>query len=318
MAYPYLIQGQNIVVVIDNVSHTINKTHVAYEKVLTAIKAGDWDAVKENIEPKKVVLKFGQGNVTIDGSTLLWKGKPLNSGIAVRMITMLQEGFDVVPMANLMENLMANPSKRAVDELYGFLEVANLPITPDGHFLAYKKIRGNWKDIHSNTMDNSVGKILEMERNEVDDNKDITCSQGLHFCSISYLPQFGSYSGDDRVVILKINPRDVVSIPSDYNNAKGRACRYEVIGELAVAPEKAFVKSVQSAAVGNEPPAPRGSLLSKSAVAANQDYDKFGNPLSMTPSAIRKRKARAAAKVAAQKNAKLAASIQPKWPNPKV
>ena len=32
-------------------------------------------------------------------------------------------------------------------------------------------------------------------------------------------------------MILKINPRDVVSIPTDYNNSKGRTCRYEVIGE---------------------------------------------------------------------------------------
>ena len=33
-------------------------------------------------------------------------------------------------------------------------------------------------------------------------------------------------------MILKINPADVVAIPKDYNNTKGRTCRYEVIGEL--------------------------------------------------------------------------------------
>ena len=36
---------------------------------------------------------------------------------------------------------------------------------------------------------------------------------------------------------MKINPRDVVSIPNDYDNTKGRACRYEVIGEVGVNPE---------------------------------------------------------------------------------
>jgi hypothetical protein len=35
-------------------------------------------------------------------------------------------------------------------------------------------------------------------------------------------------------MILKINPADVVSIPSDYNNTKGRTCRYEVVGEHIV------------------------------------------------------------------------------------
>jgi hypothetical protein len=31
---------------------------------------------------------------------------------------------------------------------------------------------------------------------------------------------------------VKINPADVVSIPSDYNNMKGRASRYEVLREV--------------------------------------------------------------------------------------
>jgi hypothetical protein len=78
---------------------------------------------------------------------------------------------------------MENPSYRAVNELYGFLEKNRLPITPDGHFLAYKKVRDDYKDIHSGTMDNSVGKIVEMERNQVNDDKNQTCSSGLHFCS---------------------------------------------------------------------------------------------------------------------------------------
>ena len=241
MGYPYIVQGHNIVVVIGSKSHTISRTHITYDKVLAAIKAGDWDAVKDTIEPKKVVLNYGKGNVTINGETLMWKGRELNSGLAVRMIQMLQEGFPIEPMVLFMENLMSNPSKRSVQELYGFLEKSNLPITPDGHFLAYKKVRGNYFDCHSGTMDNSVGQVLEMERNEVDDNKDQTCSSGLHFCSISYLAHFGG----ERTVIVKINPRDVVSIPSDYNDAKGRTCRYEVIGELNVDPDKAFTDTVQ-------------------------------------------------------------------------
>lgn len=256
MAFPFIIQGNNIVVVIDNKPHTISKSHISYEKIKDALKAQDWDAVRDLAEPKKVVLNYGQGNVSIQGDTFLWKGKPLHNALSNRMISMLKEGFPIDPLVQFMDNLMENPSKRAIDELYGFLEKGNLPITPDGHFLAYKKVRDNYFDCHSGTMDNSVGKVVEMQRNEVDDDKDRTCSTGLHFCSISYLSHFGGA----RTVILKINPRDVVSIPSDYNDSKGRACRYEVIGELNVAPEDAFVKSVQETAVGSQPwpmPAPK-------------------------------------------------------------
>lgn len=250
MSYPYLIQGNNITVVIGNTPHTISKTHITYTKVLDAIKANDWELVKDVIEPKKVVLNYGKGNVSVQGETLYWKGKVLNTGLAIRMIAMLQEGFPVEPMVNFMENLYNNPSKRAVTELYGFLEKNNLPITPDGHFLAYKKVRKDYLDVHSGTMDNSVGKIVEMERHDVDDNKDNTCSTGLHFCGQSYLKSFGG----DRVVIVKINPADVVSIPSDYNDAKGRACRYEVIGEVgadAEGTDGAFTQPVQGNATNN-------------------------------------------------------------------
>lgn len=252
MAYPYIIQGSNIVVVIDNVPHTISKTHLTYERVKEAIKVGDWDLVKECIEPKKLVINYSKGNITIKDNTLLWRGKEMNNGLATRMIQMLQEGFPIDPLVNLMTNLMKNPSKRSVQELYGFLEKCNLPITPDGHFLAFKKVRTNYFDIHSGTMDNSVGKILEMERNEVDDNKDQTCSTGLHFCSQEYLPSFGGH--DSRVMIVKINPADVVSIPSDYNNAKGRTCRYEVVGEIGgedTSINGAFSSAVQSNATNN-------------------------------------------------------------------
>lgn len=250
MAYPFIIQGNNVTVVIGNVPHTISKTHITYQKVVDAIKANDWDTVKDIIEPKKIVINYGKGNVSVQGEQLFWKNQPFHSALATRMIAMLQEGFDIEPMVNFMENLMQNPSKRAVSELYGFLEKNNLPITPDGHFLAYKKVRQNYFDVHSGTMDNSVGNIVEMERNQVDDDKDRTCSSGLHFCAQSYLQHFGG----ERVVIVKVNPRDVVSIPSDYNDAKGRACRYEVVGEVGVTDEEtnvAFTKPVQSNAQNN-------------------------------------------------------------------
>ena len=59
-------------------------------------------------------------------------------------------------------------------------------------------------------------------------NRHQTCEQGLHFCSIAYLP---NYPGD-RIMKVKINPKDVVSIPTDYQFSKGRTWRYEVIGEV--------------------------------------------------------------------------------------
>lgn len=249
MSFPYLIQGKNIVVVIGSNTHTISPTHISFDKIKEAIKTEDWDTVKDLVEPAKVVVNYGQGNVSVQGDKLFWKDKEFHNYLAAKFVEMYQEGFPVEPMVNFMENLMQNPSKRAVDELYSFLEKGNLPITADGHFLAYKKIRNDYKDIHSGTMDNSVGQIVEMERNEVDDDKNRTCSSGLHFCSKEYLQHFGDHTS--RTVILKINPRDVVSIPADYASTKGRACRYEVIEEIGKEDADAFIAPVQQSAAVN-------------------------------------------------------------------
>lgn len=283
MSYPYIIQGSNITVVIDNIPHTINKTHVTYQQVLDAIKREDWETVKDVIEPKKVILNYGQGNVSVHADKMFWKGQEFNNALATRMIQMLQDGFSIEPMAAFMENLMQNPSFRSIQELYGFLEKNNLPITPDGCFLAYKRVREDYTDCHSGTMDNNVGKVVEMERNQVDDDQNNTCSYGLHFCSHEYLKSFGG----NRIVIVKINPRDVVSIPADYNDSKGRACRYEVVGEIVNDNDRAteaFDRPVQENASNN--------ISTYKAPQQPQDYDKWGRPLSMTKNAIRKRQAR--------------------------
>ena len=242
-AIPYLLQGKNIILVVGGKSHTISKdTHMNYGKIVDALKAKDWDALTELVEPAKAIVNFGKGYVKIEDSVVYWKGNVFNNALATRMIEMYQDGFPIDPMVRFMENLMSNPSKRSVDQVYGFLEKNNLPITEDGHFLAYKKVRSDYMDIHSGKFDNSIGQVIEMDRNLVDDNPDSHCSTGLHFCSISYLSSFGS--GSDPVMIVKINPADVVSIPTDYNGAKGRCSRYEVIAEVDGDPMNAFASVV--------------------------------------------------------------------------
>lgn len=242
-AIPFLLQGKNIILVIDGKSHTISKdTHPSYTKIVDALREKDWDSIRDCIEPKKAIVDFGAGYVSFVGNTVMWKGTPFHNALATRMIEMYEDGFPIDPMVRFMENLMNNPSKRSIDQLYGFLEKNSLPITEDGYFLAYKRVGDDYMDIYTGTISNHIGAIVEMERNLVDDNPDSYCSTGLHFCSESYLNHYGSSS--QPVMILKINPADVVSIPSDYNGAKGRCMRYEVVGQVNGDPEDAFPSAV--------------------------------------------------------------------------
>lgn len=269
--YPYIIQGNNIVLVIDGESHTVTESHLNYQKLLEAIRSGDWDIVPNLVSPENTLVNFGQGNITIEDNVLKWNGRELHNALSRQIIRMVREGFDVEPLVKFMENLMRNPSSRAVEELYGFLEKGELPITPDGCFLAYKKVSSNFRDVHSNSVVNKPAHLMSqserdelpvqaglvktsvkstaagdrtevsMPRNSVDDVATNTCSHGLHFCSLGYLKSFGG----EHTLILKINPADVVSIPTDYNLTKGRTWRYQIEGVLGGDPETAFTSSVQ-------------------------------------------------------------------------
>ncbi len=131
-----------------------------------------------------------------------------------------------------LDNLAQNPDQRMQEQLYSFLKHTDVKINEDGMVLAYKAVSHNFKDIHSNTFDNSVGAVVEMPRDEVDDDPENTCSRGLHVAAASYIPQYGHKEYQHRVVQVLINPKDFVSIPVDYNFAKARVCRYTVAKEV--------------------------------------------------------------------------------------
>jgi hypothetical protein len=210
--------------------YSVENDHPNYDKIIDAIVNRDWDGFIHLTDISSSVKQYIKGDLDIIDGIVYYQNEPIHNTLTDRILDFMSDSLPFEPLVKFLENLLENPSKRAVDELYTFLEVGELPITEDGCFLAFKNVRSDYKDIHSGTFDNSVGKVCEMPRNKVCDNKDMTCSDGLHFCSISYLPSFNDSDGG-KTMILKINPKDVVSIPADYNNTKGRCCRYEVVGE---------------------------------------------------------------------------------------
>ena len=230
----YIITGTGITVFFaeGNKQHTVKSDHPRFAEICKLASTDQFDQILAALDVRSVVDNFlyksANGRFAIEAGTLTFDGEQIHNTLADRMVDMAVLGLDLTAMENFMVNLFDNPSFRAVTELYSFLEAGSLPITSDGHFLAYKKIRDDYTDCHTGRFDNSIGTVVEMKRNQVNENRDITCAEGLHFCSYDYLNQFGG----QRVVVLKINPRDVVSIPSDYNDTKGRCCRYEVLREI--------------------------------------------------------------------------------------
>jgi hypothetical protein len=230
MVSPFVLNGNNLSIFLMGKPYNINSAHPNFKKIVAGLKSGlDEDALAGLIQAnmKKEIAK-AVGVDFKEGGTILMDGEPVSDALIVRYRFMIENDFPLEGFKLFVQNLAQNPSKNSRKELYGFLEACTLPITEDGHFLAYKRVNRNYTDCHSGTFDNRIGKIVEMPREQVDANRNETCSTGLHVCSRSYL---GHYCGD-RIVVVKVNPKDVVSVPIDYDNAKMRVCRYEVVSEL--------------------------------------------------------------------------------------
>ena len=220
-------------------SMTVAVGHPNYNKVKDALKTGQTHLIENLVNIAKAVTKFASGKVKVENGLILFGDTPVHNTLTTRILSMMNEGFKFDHMLLFLENLMANPSFRAVNETYTFLENHGLPITEDGCFLAYKAIRNNYTDIRTGKFDNRVGQTPSMPRNQVDENYEADCSSGLHVGALEYVVSFGAFvkgqfvgTGGNRLVIVKVNPRDVVSVPRYAGHTKMRVSTYTVISEV--------------------------------------------------------------------------------------
>lgn len=240
--YTYTATNTSINILFRGKMFNLSDKDSNFNDVREFLKVGlvDDDHLEELLDKAAHIRKAVGGIVEIKHGEVFYDGHAVHNTLTDKLLTLLEEGFDVEPWANFMHNLMQNPSYKSRKALFDFLEKWQAPITPDGCFIAFKNVRSNFMDIHSGTMDNSPGRVVSMLRSEVDDDSSNTCSAGLHACATSYLSSF--YSNGSKTVIVKINPRDVCAVPNDYNFAKMRVCSYEVLCEV----EKEDIESVAS------------------------------------------------------------------------
>lgn len=238
-SFSYIIQDSAVTVFFaaTGEDRALNASEPGFKEVVAALKD---PATTDDIllplfvsqQAAATVLATLDG-LTVDGSGISYLGTLLPDRATRRICELMAEGHESGPLLKFLHKLMQNPKEDIFLELFDFMSVSGLPITAEGDFIAYKIVRDNYLDIYSGTMDNTPGKPVTMPPALVDSDRNRTCSRGLHVCSKSYLPHYGSaINGSDRIVICRIDPRHVMAIPTDYNFAKMRVSQYMVIGEM--------------------------------------------------------------------------------------
>lgn len=128
-------------------------------------------------------------------------------------------------------------------ELLKFLEHADLPFMDDGSILGFKILQdhqdnGYMVDKHSGKVRQRLGSLVYMPESKVDQSREL-CSTGLHIASRNYLSSF--WGGNSRLCLVRIQPKDVVSVPIG-EESKMRVSAYHIVKVFSVEDGNAIVK----------------------------------------------------------------------------
>lgn len=234
------ILSKNSVTLVDPTGKTfvVTGTHLNYDKIRAAVIAGDLKKAVKLVDVTGQIEKATRGKgLKIFGGVVYYSGQAINNAVTRVILSTLEEAdrlkvkADIKPVYNFLSRMVdGGMEERQINELWAFIDASALTLLPDGRFIAYKKVRDDYKDIYSGTFLNKPGKKVKMDRDDVDPDRYQTCSYGLHVCSEGYLDQYGTGDGP-RTMIVAVDPKDVIAVPADHNNQKMRVCEYEVLFE---------------------------------------------------------------------------------------
>ena len=224
--------------------HLFDPSHPHYTSLIQCVHAGDADEFVNLLNTGLQVENWSHGDFEFAEGILLFEGEQVAKDPTNRIVECMQQGFPHEFMLNYLTNLYDNVSERAVQESYKWSSHKGLPITEDGMLVGYKGVRtyagetvqgkngeikeGDLVDIYTgNSFRNNVGDTASMKRRQVCDDHTQGCDSGLHVGTYDYACNWAGNAG--VVVLVKFNPKDIVSVPSDCNCEKMRVSSYEVI-----------------------------------------------------------------------------------------
>lgn len=216
--------SNSLVVTFDGENHPIAEQDYRYDAVLQAWKDGELDKIPDLVKVDRLLSDPERG-LNFKDNTIYIGDEQIPEDLANRVMEFRTKGLPYEYLMLFAKKLKKNPSYNSRQMLFAFLENNGHPITRDGNFIAYRYVSEDFKDCHTNTFDNSVGAVVEMPREQVDDNPNNTCSRGLHVACHSYASNFRS---GGNLVEVEVDPADVVCVPTDYNGTKMRVCKFKV------------------------------------------------------------------------------------------
>lgn len=198
-------------------------------------------------QAQEALAKIAEGIEVKDGALYFQHERmagPLADAILLHYRDKREEAF--MPLVRFLGKVMANPNPHSREHLYKWMQHKSFGINNDGDIVAYKGVYGAGKEkgqfvsttagdaivdgrqIRGRQIPNRVGSTVEMPRSEVTFDPNEPCSAGLHVGTVSYARKFGNH-----MIEVRIDPRDVVSVPNHDGHQKMRVCKYKVVRDVS-------------------------------------------------------------------------------------
>jgi hypothetical protein len=226
----HIITDGSIAIVCDDGLISVDKDHKDFNKVSSLLRQRNFDKAVLLADKANALSVISKDEFYVKNDKVHYNKEPLPVGLSNRIINFIVNDLPYSTFKNFWRNLRSNPSESSRNQLYDFLERHAVPITEDGCFIVYKGVKTDYMDKYKGEFDNTPGNVITIRRDLVDKNNVNHCSFGLHVAAFDYAK---SYAGTDgRLVEVKVNPKDVVSVPTDSNFEKLRVCKYEVLHDV--------------------------------------------------------------------------------------
>jgi hypothetical protein len=189
-------------------------------------------------------------DIDLETGVVRFDGQPVDSALADTILRFAREGHqNYAPLVRFLSKVMANPNPHSRANLFQWMQHRDFVLSHDGDFLAHKGVaaegeygyRSNTRGhedvtvtfldgstkVYRGYVPNPIGATIEMDRSLVQHDPAMGCSVGLHVGTWRYASGWSSTR-----LLVKIDPRDVVSVPTDCDQEKMRVCRYTVVEEV--------------------------------------------------------------------------------------
>lgn len=187
-------------------------------------------------------------NVSIRNGGIYFEGKRIEETLEAHLFSLLD---DETPKdeklwssyVRFLDNLYQNANEEIREQLFRWMDYENkkgqgFAITEDGFIVGYKGCDGTILEpvskhsgfaivdgIEMNGhIPNKVGSVISMPRSAVQHDPTVGCSHGLHVGTRAYATSWAPI-----LLLVKVNPRDVVSVPFECESQKMRVCEYTIL-----------------------------------------------------------------------------------------